>query len=51
MVEDIYKMFSTNMVGMNAVKSVECQATSYQPASTDQRLNLETRWSQEAVFY
>lgn len=39
------------MVDMNAIKSVRCQAMSYQPAGTDQRLNLETTGSQVTFLY
>lgn len=36
---------------MNVVKSVGCQAMSYQPAGTDQTLNMETMTSQVAFLY
>lgn len=36
---------------MIVVKSLGCQAMSYQPAGTDQRLNLGTRTSQEVFFF
>jgi hypothetical protein len=37
--------------GMNFVKSIECQAMSYQTAGTDQKSNLGTRLSQGASSY